>query len=557
MATQPSTGVCAAHDRLPAGIERLGLGLAADEDGLPRLVFPETFNVARYAIDRHVADGRGARIALRTFARDFSYAELLEQVNRFGNALVSLGAARGDRVLIVSPDRPEFLFLFWGAIKAGLVPVPLNAQARAPEFEFIIQHSRCAAVVYGPELSGEAEKALSASPWQPPIVLRLDGGGDSLAHRAASASPCLDAAPTRADDDCYGLYSSGTTGSPKGVVHAHRSIAACCQLFTVGVLGAREDDTFYSVARLFFSYGLAVIGSGPFWAGATAVLAAERQTPELVVEVLRRFEPTVLAAVPTFYAQLLASGLLRREDAPRLRLGLSAAEAMPAALHRQWSALTGVPILEGLGSTEVGHIYVANRPGDIRPGTTGRPVPGYRVRIVDDDGKDVAAGECGRLLVRGQSVTSGYWNDPDRTARAIVDGWFDTGDSFACDASGSYVFQGRCDDMFKTSGRWVSPIEIEAVALQHPKVLEAAVIARTDPHGLLKPELWVVPTDPGEACGQLAGEILEFARSRLPKHKWPAWIRLVDELPRTASGKIQRYRLRDEPLHAADCPSLP
>lgn len=542
--THPMNRVHEPVDPVPLGARRMGVTRELDEEGQPLLRFPEPFNVAECLIDRHVAEGRGGKVALRTLDCEVTYSELLENVNRYGNALRRLGIVRGDRVLMVLQDRPEFFFLFFGAAKAGIIPVPLNVLSPARDFEFIIQHSECAGLVYASEFAGEIQAALAACSWRPKVVLCLDSCEDSMEARARQASPELRAAPTRAGDDCYFLYSSGTTGPPKGVVHNHGDVIVICQLYSVEILGAREDDVFFSVPRMFFAYGLGVTMTAPVWVGATSILDSRRPTPQTVLEVFRACQPTVFAAVPTFYAMFLASGLLTKSDIPRLRRCISAGEAMPGELHRRWTELTGVPPLEGIGSTEGGHIYISNRIGDVRPGATGKVVPGYRVRIVDDAGKDLPDGTPGRLLLKGQSVLRRYWADPERTARAIVDGWYDTGDTFVRDTEGYYTFCGRSDDIFKVSGRWVSPFEVESAIVHHPKVLEAAVVSRTDECGLAKGEVWIVLKDPADASGETVEDIRAFCRSCLPSYKCPEWIRLVDKLPRTATGKLQRYKLR-------------
>jgi len=514
------------------------------DEGVPRLRFPEPFNSAEYFIDRHIAEGRSGKAAIRTVQREVSYAELADSVNQFGNTLTNLGIRSGDRLLIVVKDCPEFFFLFWGAVKIGAIPVPLNGLAPASDFEFIIKHSQCSALFYSPEFKSTIDAALAACSPRPKVVLPVEGERESLTDLAHNASSHLQAVFARAEDDCFCLYSSGTTGLPKGVIHGHGDIAVISEFYTIGTLHATEDDAFFCVARLCFSYGMNIGMIGPLYVGATAILDDRRPTAQTVIEVFRRCEPTIFGAVPTFYAQFLASGLLSRKDNPRLRRCLSAAEALPPELHREWLATTGVPIMEGIGSTEVGHIYISNRVDDIRPGVTGKPLPGYQVRLVDEAGNDVADDVPGRLLVKGQSVIRRYWNDPERTAKTIVDGWYDTGDTFRRDAHGYYTYCGRSDDVFKVSGRWVSPYEIESLLIQHPQVLEAAVISRKDEHGLVHADAWVVLKDSTISGPQIEEELRSFCETNLPRYKLPGWVHVVDKLPKTATGKIQRYKLR-------------
>jgi benzoate-CoA ligase family protein len=518
--------------------------VVTDDEGVPRLRFSEPYNAAEYFIDRHLLEGRADKAAIRTVQREVTYAELSDTTNRHGNALMSLGMRPGERVLMVVKDCPEFFSLFWGAVKMGATPIPLNGLAPASDFEFIIQHSKCSALFYSREFSTTIDAALAACSPRPKVVMALDGDRESLTDLARNASSRLDATFARAEDDCFGLYSSGTTGLPKGVIHTHGDIAVISQFYMVETLGATDDDAFFSVARLCFSYGMNIGMIGPLYVGATAILDDRRPTPQSVIEIFRRCQPTIFGAVPTFYAQFLASGLLSRKDNPRLRRCISAAEALPPELHREWLATTGVPIMEGIGSTEAGHIYISNRVDDIRPGVTGKPIPGYQVRLVDEAGNDVPDDVPGRLLVKGQSVIKRYLNDPERTAKAIREGWYDTGDTFRRDAHDYYTYCGRSDDVFKVSGRWVSPYEIESVLVQHPQVLEAAVISRKDEHGLVHADAWVVLKDSTMSGPQIEDELRHFCETNLPRYKLPGWVHVVDKLPKTATGKIQRYKLR-------------
>jgi len=522
----------------------MGAIVEVNREGAPWLEFPEPFNIAEYCVDRHVAEGRGDRVAIKTVDQTVSYAQLLENVNRFGNVLASLGIGPGGRVLMVVKDCPEFFYLFWGAVKIGAIPIPLNGLAPTGDFEYVIRQSQCGAIFHSPDFTQTIESALGSSSSPPKTVLLVEGGERSLSALARKASSSLKAVSAKAEDDCFFLYSSGTTGVPKGVIHAHADIAVTSQLYTVETVGANEDDAFFSVARLCFSYGMNVGMTGPLYVGGTAILDEHRPTPQSVIEVFRRCRPTIFGAVPTFYGQFLASGLLSRAEVPRLRRCISAAEALPPELHRQWLEATGVAIMEGIGSTEVGHIYISNHADDIRPGVTGKPVRGFQVKLIDEDGNDVAEDVPGRLLVKGQSVMKRYWNDPERTAKAFMDGWYNTGDTFRRDAQGYYIYCGRSDDVFKVSGRWVSPFEVESVLIQNPRVLEAAIIGRRDEHGLIRADAWVVLKDPAAARPEAEEELRHFCEANLPRYKLPAKIHIVEKLPKTATGKIQRYKLR-------------
>lgn len=525
------------------------IAVEVDAQGNPQLRFPDPFNVAEQFTERNLSEGRGDKIAIRTFDRDVSYTELAAGVNRFGNVLRGLGIGRGERVLLVVKDCPEFVYLFWGAIKAGIVPVPLNALLRARDYAYVLQDSACAGIVYSPEYAAEVEAALAAR--RPPVVLRMEGSDAALETIARRASSVLTAAAACASDDCFWLYTSGSTGQPKGVVHAHGDIIATCLHYIVNTLGAQETDTFFSVPRLYFSFGMGIAMTGPLWLGATTVLDARRPTPQTVAEVFRRFHPSIFAAVPTFYSMLLAAGALTKNDVHRLRRCVCGGEPTPPALQRRWLETIAVPITEGIGSTEALFIYIGSRIDDIRPGATGKPVPGYQIRIVDEAGHDAADETPGRLLVKGQSLMSRYWNDPEKSASTLADGWLDTGDIFRRDKDGYYIYCGRGDDMLKVGGRWVSPFEIESALVEHPSVLESAVVGRPDESGLVKAEAWIVLRNPADAGTRTEDEVRAFCKSRLAPYKYPRWINFVDELPKTATGKIQRYKLRAAAPRAA------
>jgi benzoate-CoA ligase family protein len=520
-------------------------GVTVDRSTSPSVLsFDAGFNAAVPFVDRHVAEGRGGKVAIRCASGDVTYAELAEAVNRCGNALLGLGVRKGDRVLLVVKDCPEFFYLFWGAIKAGIVPVPLNTILRAQDYRGMIEDSGCTAVVYSPEFAAEVEPAVSSARPSPAIALPVEGGERNLSALLERASAALRAVPAAATAPAFWLYSSGSTGKPKGVVHRHRDPVATSQLYGHDTLGMREGDVVFSAAKLFFAYGLGNAMTFPLWTGATAVLLDARPTAKNTLETIERWRPTFYFGVPTMYAAQLQALETARPDLSSLRRCMSAGEALPADLFRRWKERTGLEILDGLGSTEALNTFLSNVPGDARPGTSGKPVPGYEIRIVDDAGAEVGTDVVGRLQAKGPSMAPYYWNDPEKTARTMVGDWINTGDTYYRDAEGYYHYCGRSDDMLKVGGIWCSPIEIEACLVDHQGVLEAAVVGRADANGLVKPEAWVVLRDGRAPSPALADELMAHCKSRLAPYKFPRGIHFVEELPKTATGKIQRFRLR-------------
>ena len=492
------------------------------------------FNMATPLVDRHVDEGRGARPALRLASGSLTYAELRALVNRAGNALSALGVMREQRVAILLPDGVEFVAAFIGAMKIGAVPVPLNTAARPPELAYMLGDCRARALIAHATL-------LRAVSELPSIVLRVGSEGPGLDFAAATnaASSDLEPFPTGVDEPCYWLYSSGTTGSPKGVVHLHGDMLACVTPYAQEVVRIEPEDITFSVARLFFSYGLVNSLLLPLLAGASAVLTSQRPDANHLVQLVRRFRPTLFFSVPTSYAQLCATG--DSAAFASVRLAVSAGEPLPEPLYMRWKALTGVEALDGLGSTEVGYIFCSNLPGQVRPGSSGRMLGDHRARVVDESGQDVADGESGELWVAAASTALHYWNQRERTRRTFVGEWLRTGDRYIRDPDGYLWYQGRLDDVFKVSGQWVSPLEVESCLLQHPSVLECAVVDAADRDGLIKPKAFVVATPRASVD---AAELQTFVRERLQPHKYPRWVEVVDELPKTASGKVQRFVLR-------------
>lgn len=507
------------------------------------LRFAARFNVAVPFIDRHLAEDRGAKIAIHTRERDVSYAELAADVNRAARALARLGLRAGDRVLMVVKDCPAFFHVFFGAIKAGFVPVPLNTLLRSSSYRYMIEDSGAAALIYSPEFASEVEPALRESGPALRHALGTEGDGGFAALQAREAAD-FEAVPARAEDDCFWLYSSGSTGQPKAAVHRHRDMVVTSQRYGVETLGLGEDDICYSEAKLFFAYGLGNNMTFPLWIGGTAVLNEERPGPASSFPLIARFRPTAYFGVPTLYAAYLQEFAHGKPDLSSIRRCVSAGEALPAEILRRWHVETGLWILDGIGSTEALHIFIANRPGDVTPGASGRLVAGYRARILDEAGREVADGESGRLVISGESTARCYWRNPERTATTMVGAWLDTGDTYRRDAQGRYYYCGRSDDMLKVGGIWCSPFEIESKLVEHPAVLEAAVVGRADADELVKPEAFIVLKNGQAGDDALASDLLRLCREGLAPYKYPRWINFVGELPKTATGKIQRFLLR-------------
>jgi benzoate-CoA ligase len=508
----------------------------------------EGYNAAADLVGRNLAAGRGDKTAFIDDAGSYSYAELARRVNRCANALRHIGLHPEQRILLCLEDGIDFPTAFLGAIKAGIVPVAVNTLLAAEEYAFMLQDSRARAVVVSAPLAAKIMAAAARLAGTAPEIIVAGAAGGAHREFAAllAAMPeAAETAPTHPDEPCFWLYSSGSTGRPKGTVHAHASLIATADLYAIPVLGIRHSDVVFSAAKLFFAYGLGNALTFPLAVGATAVLTAQRPSPAVVGRILRERRPTIFYGVPTLYNALLASAELPPREELALRRCVSAGEALPAEIGRRWRQRTGVDILDGIGSTEMLHIFLSNRPGEVRYGTTGRPFPGYAVKIVDENGEPVGRGEIGDLLVSGPSSALFYWNNRERSRATFEGGWTRTGDKYFVDQEGYYVYCGRSDDMLKVSGQYVSPAEVEAALLTQESVLEAAVVGAADEAGLTKPKAFVV-AKPGIAAGPALAEALgAHLRTLLPPFKCPRWIVFVDELPKTATGKIQRFKLRE------------
>ena len=492
-------------------------------------------------------------------------------MNRAGNALRALGAGMETRVLMCMLDGIDFPAVFWGAIKAGCVPIPINTLLTSNDYAHLLRDSRARIVVvsealldrFAPALEdqthvervvvaggvaqGDAPAPAGAGTSGRPRAAAGTGAADHrrLADLLAAASPRLDAAPTTCDDVAFWLYTSGSTGIPKGSMHLHRDLVTTAEHYGVATLGIREDDLVYSAAKLFFAYGLGNAMTFPFYAGAAAVVLAGRPTPDAVTALLREHRPTIFYGVPTLYGAMLAQPSGSPGDgSSRLRLAVSAGEALPAEIGTAWEERFGAPILDGLGSTEMLHIFLSNREDDVRYGTSGKAVPGYRLKVVTETGEPAAPGEIGELWVSGDSSAAAYWNQREKSLATFHGPWTRTGDKYVVDEEGYYHYRGRTDDMLKVGGQWVSPFEVESALLGHEAVLEAAVVAAEDERGLVKPKAFVVPREGVEADAALAAALQEFVKDRLAPFKYPRWIEFAGDLPKTATGKIQRFKLR-------------
>ena len=510
---------------------------------------PEIFNAATYFVDRNVADGRGRHVAIECGDERITYDEVQRRVNRCGSALRSIGVRPEDRVLLLLLDGPEFVYSFFGAIKIGAVPVPLNTLWTPSDYQYVIRDSRAAVLIVSAGLLAGVERIPEADRRALRHII-VAGGEDGQPYPAftlfeSQGSGELEAEPTSRDAPAFWLYSSGSTGAPKACVHLQHDMVVCAELFGKGVLGISAADRTFSVAKLFFAYGLGNALYFPFSVGATTILSPASPTPQHVYDVIERYRPTLFFSVPTSYGMLLAHAeRVGPYDLSPIRLAVSAGEALPASLYERFKARFGVDIVDGIGSTEILHMFISNRPDAIRPGSSGLLVRGYEARLLDDEGRPVLSGDIGNLWIRGDSVCAGYWNQHEKTKNAIEGHWIRTGDKYTQDVDGFYWYAGRSDDMLKVGGLWVSPAEVENALIAHEKVLECGVVGREDRDGLVKPMAFVVLREGAAGSPELAKAMQQFVRERLAEYKRPRWVEFVAELPRTATGKIQRFRLR-------------
>jgi len=523
-----------------------GLSQADHSVSPPTIIIPREYNAAHDLIERNLVAGRAGKLACIDDAGRYTYGELAQRVNRAANALVSLGLRIEDRIMLVHLDTVDFVSVFLGAIKAGIVPIAANTLLSTADYKFMLEDSRARALVVSEALLPNLQPLIGRLPFLQHVLVsgRDPHGHLHLQLLMAKAAERFEPAPTTCDDVCFWLYSSGSTGTPKGTLHVHASLIQTAELYARPILGIRESDVVFSAAKLFFAYGLGNALTFPLSVGATAVLMAERPTPAAVFRRLKEHRPTIFYGVPTLYAGLLASPELPRREDVALRVCTSAGEALPADLGKRWAAHFGVDLLDGIGSTEMLHIFLSNRPGDVRYGTTGKPVPGYRIRLVDEEGREVGRNELGELQISGPTSAIMYWNNRAKTQATFVGQWTRAGDKYTVDDDGYYTYGGRSDDMLKVSGMYVSPFEVEAALMTHPDVLEAAVIGASDENQLVKPKAFVVPRPGVSPTPALAEALKLHVKEKLTPYKYPRWIEFIPELPKTATGKIQRFKLR-------------
>ena len=516
------------------------------------MTLPERYNATTTFIDANLQAGRGKQTAILYGDQALTYNDVAAMVNRTGNALIKLGVAMEQRVMCLLLDSPEFVASFFGAIRMGAIPIPTNTLLKPADYEYLLNDSRAVALIVSEPLYANIEPIRANLKWLKHIIVvrastslsENSPGTINFADWIKNESPDLTPADTSRDDACFWLYSSGTTGFPKGAVHLQHDMIYCAENYAKGVLNITEKDRTFSVAKLFFAYGL---GNGlyfPFYVGATTVLYPGRPEPKAIYDVVTKSKPTLFFCVPTAYAGLLALEDTSAYSFSSVRQCVSAGEALPKALYDKWLAKWEVEILDGIGSTEILHIFISNRAKQARPGASGKLVPGYEARVVDENDHDVPPGEVGNLLIRGDSTCAYYWNKHVKTKETIAGEWIRTGDKYSIDQDGYFWYQGRSDDMLKAGGIWVSPVEVEATLMLHPAVLECAVIGLMDKDELIKPKAFVVLKQGFASSPELDTALKTFVKDKIAPYKFPRWIEFVAELPKTATGKIQRFRLR-------------
>jgi len=498
-------------------------------------------------LDDNLAAGRGDKVAIYVGDERYTYRQVSELANRTGNALKALGVEQEHRVLMLLLDTPQVPATFFGAIKIGAVPIPTNTVMQPPDYQYFLDDSRAKVAVVSAPLYKLIEPIRANCRYLKHVVV-VDGGAPGTIDWKTwvdAASPALDPADTSRDDIAFWLYSSGSTGFPKGAVHLQHDIAVTVENYARGVLQMTADDLCFSGSKLFHAYGLGNNMTFPYGVGASTVLFPGRPAPDALFETIVRFRPTLFFSVPTMYAAMLAvPDAEKKYDLRSVRLCVSAAEALPAEIYRKWKEKFNLEILDGIGSTEMLHIFISNYPGRVKAGSSGQLVPGYRARLTDENGMEVPPGEIGDLLISGDSAAPFYWNKHEKSKHTMRGEWMFTGDKYHVDGDGYFWYDGRSDDMLKVGGAWVSPIEVENALIEHPAVLESAVVGAKDEAGLVKTKAFVVLKEGRAGSPEFVKELQDFVKARIAPHKYPRMVEFVTDLPKTVTGKIQRYKLR-------------
>ncbi len=508
---------------------------------------PQYYNITTKLVDDNVARGLGNKVAIYCRDKTYTYREMQRLINRVGNALHVLGVTMGERIMLAMKDSPEAVASFFGAVKIGAVPIFLNTMYTSDDYRYLLNNSRARTLIADEEFIDCIEG------WKETLLYLKNTVIVGKPHRSyhmsfddivSRSSDELAVAYTTIDDPAFWNYTSGSTGVPKGAVHLQHDIFTCIDSYAKGALGLTSEDLIFSASKIFFAYGLGNTVFYPFGVGASTVLLPDRPLPETILETISKYQVTVFCGVPTLYSSILQLEDAEKYDLSSLRICTSAGEALPKDIFFSWKKRFGIEILDGIGSTEILHIFISNRPGDVRPGSSGKVLAGYSARIVDDDGNDLPDGEVGTLLVKGESVAAFYFCQHEKTKASMLGEWFNTGDKYYRDEEGYFYYCGRGDDMLKVGGIWVSPIEVEDTLLSHPAVFQAAVVAKNDENNLIKPMAFVVLKKGFEPSESLGKEIQMFVKKSIAPYKYPRWIEFREELPMTATGKIQRYKLK-------------
>ncbi|MGD9115780.1 MAG: benzoate-CoA ligase family protein [Dehalococcoidia bacterium] len=511
---------------------------------------PQYYNVTTKLIDEMVDKGLGDKVAVYYKDKSYTYAEMQSMANRVGNALKILGVHMEERVMLVMYDSPEAMACFFGAIKIGAIPMPINYMYTPDDFRYLLNNSRARTLIadgdFIENIEGFRDKFLYL---ENTIIVgeKTRAYHISFNDIVGRCSDKLEVAYTTFEDAAFWNYTSGSTGVPKAAVHLQHDVFSCIDSYAKAVLNLNSEDVLFSASKFFFAYGLGNSFFYPLALGASVVLLPDRPRPDIIFETITKYRPTVFFGVPTLYANMLEmKDEENKYDLSSLRICTSAGEALPTEIFNEWKKRFGLEILDGIGSTELLHIFISNRPGDVKPGSSGKVVPGYQARIVNEESEEVPVGEVGTLLVHGESTAAYYYRHHDKTKTSMLGEWFNTGDKYRRDDEGYYYYRGRGDDMLKVGGIWVSPIEVEDALVSHPAVLEAAVVAKKDEHNLVKPKAFVVLKKGNKPTEELAKDIKDFVKKSIAPYKYPRWLEFTEALPKTTTGKIQRYKLRDD-----------